>query len=173
MNVAFHELVGIAIAHEASAALGPPTAYDGGSTTQRRGTIWAAAFGLAVLSHGILDGLPHYYPLGIWPDTVVSIAFLAFWLTRVPRWMRVPVIVVCVGSLLPDIIDHVPRDLNRHLHLGLPEWPKLFPWHWREGSGSIPGKTGPLWRVSVANHAIVVAFCVTAFIRTRQLLRRS
>jgi hypothetical protein len=165
VNVAFHELVGIAIAQETGARLG--TRESG----KRAPVAWTVAFVLAVLSHGILDALPHYYPLPSAVDGVVSITLVAAWLLLVPRWMRWPLFAIGFGALLPDIVDHLPKDLHRHLHLDLPVLPNLFPWHWRTDSGSLTGRTGPLWRESLTNHLIVLAFCATAILRTRHLLR--
>jgi hypothetical protein len=162
LNVAFHELVGIALAHEVGARL----RTDGGSNTSS----WAAACMLAVASHGVLDALPHYYPLASWEDAVVSIVLVAGWCLMVPRWLRAPLLLVCVASLLPDIIDHAPDDLRKHLGLPFPVVSNLFPWHWPAGSGSWRGRSGPNWIVSVVNHLIVLGFCAASLIRTRQLL---
>jgi hypothetical protein len=164
VNVAFHELVGIALAHEAatsSESRQPPGAKRWG---------WTCA--LAVASHGIIDALPHYYPLAPWEDATASLVLVAVWCALVPRWMRKPLLLVCVAALLPDIVDHLSDDLRKHLGLPLPVLPNLFPWHWPEGSGSWRGRSGPNWIVSVVNHAIVVAFCATAIHRTRHLLSR-
>jgi hypothetical protein len=165
VNVAFHELAGIAIAQETGLRLG--------ALPRRPGALaWTVACVLAVLSHGVLDALPHYYPLPSIIDAAVSIALVAGWLLLVPRWMRWPLFVVCVAALLPDIVDHGPKDLRRHLHLDLPVLPNVFPWHWPSGSGSLDGYTGPLWLESLTNHVAVVAFCATAILRTRRLLAR-
>jgi hypothetical protein len=171
VNVAFHQLVGIAITHETAAWMGAPLeAPDPAART--RATIWATAFGLAILSHGVLDALPHYYPLSSAADTLVSLALVAVWLCLIPRWLRGPLLLVGVGALLPDIIDHVPDDLRKHLGWNIPVPPNLFPWHWPTGSGSLPGRTGPLWIESLTYHLIVVIFCAVAIARTSHLLRR-
>jgi hypothetical protein len=167
MNVAVHELAGASLAFEAAARLGAP---GGRSRGGGRVVVWTVTFALAVLSHGVLDGLVHYYPLGHWPDALVSLALAAFLLARVPPWLRGPLLATMLGALAPDIIDHVPRDLDRQLHLGLSPPPPLFPWHRRAGSGSYPGLfAGPLWLESLVNHGIVLAFCAAAMLRTRQV----
>jgi hypothetical protein len=161
MNASFHELVGIALAQEVGArATQPP-----GSARS-----WAAACLLAVASHGVLDALPHYYPLQSWEDAAVSLVLVGGWCLLVPRWMRGRLLLVCVAALLPDIIDHVPDDLRKRLGLPLPVLPNLFPWHWPAGQASWPGRSGPKWVISVVNHLIVVVFCAAAVVRTRQLL---
>jgi hypothetical protein len=171
VNVAFHEFVGIALAQEAAAWLGAPPPAPTGDETQRRRFTWGLTFALAVLSHGALDGLPHYYPLGSAGDTVVSILLVGGWLWMVPRWLRGPGFLICVGALLPDIIDHVPDDLRKHLGLPIPVPPNLFPWHWPTNTSSLVGRTGPLWVESTAFHVIVVAFATAAIARTRHVLR--
>jgi hypothetical protein len=170
MNVAFHELAALAITQETAARLGPPRA--GTPTRAARAGVWAVAIVLGLASHGILDALPHYYPLGSWPDVGVSLALLGVWLWLVPRWVRLPLVLVCLAAVLPDFVDHTIRLLNRHFALGLPDHRPLFPWHWRSGSGSYPGRTGPLWRESLTNHLIVLLFAGVSLWRTRALLER-
>ena len=76
------------------------------------------------------------------------------------------------GALLPDVIDHVPEDLNRHLGTHLPVWPNVFPWHHRGGSGSLSGVVPRDARIaSIANHVIVVAFCAATLWLSRRALR--
>ena len=171
MNVAFHELAGIAIAQETAAWLGTPRAgriVD----RRRRGLVWAGAFVMAALAHGVLDALPHYYPLPPVGDAIVSMALVATWVWIAPPWLRLPLFVTCLGALVPDIIDHVPDDLHKHLHLDIPVPPNFFPWHWNGGSGSLVGRSGPRWAESLTYHAIVVAFCLVAIARTSSVLKR-
>jgi hypothetical protein len=166
MNVTFHELAAIAIAQETAAGI---QARPGRHV---RWT-WAGAVALGVLSHGVLDAIPHYYPLPSPVDAVLSIARVAGWCWLVPRWMRVPLLLVCLGALLPDIVDLLPGDLRRLYGVHLPVWPRVFPWHWPAGSGSHRGRlVGPYWFVSLVNHLIVLAFCAASIVRTRHLLRR-
>jgi hypothetical protein len=88
-----------------------------------------------------------------------------------PRF-RPLLLIAFVGAELPDLIDQVPRDLNRHLGLHLPVLPKIFPWHHPEGSGSLSGDVAPLARVaSLANHLIVVTFSLTLFWISRRAFR--
>lgn len=162
MNVAFHELVGVAIASEAGA-------YLAARGERGRRTTWAAAGLLAIGSHALLDNAPHYYPLAPWLDATLSIALVAAAVWRAPGWMRGWLFAICVASLLPDIIDHVPEDLRKHLGLDIPVPPNFFPWHWPSNRASLPGRTGPYWIESLTNHAIVVAFATASLARTRGL----
>jgi hypothetical protein len=171
MNVAFHELAALAITHETAARLGPPEGRAGRRAAAAGA--WIVASGLALASHGILDGLVHYYPLGSWLDAALSIGMAVAWMALAPRWLWGPFLLVAAASILPDVVDHVPRHLNHHFGLHLPPHAPIFPWHWRSDSGSYPGRWGPLWRESLTNHAIVIAFCAVSLFRTRRVLRRA
>lgn len=125
------------------------------------------------MAHGVLDGLPHGYPLGAIGDTLVTAALVVTWMKLIEPRFRALLLVVLVGALLPDVIDHVPRDLNHHLGTHLPELKKIFPWHGRGGSGSLNGDV--LFRAhiaSLANHVIVVTFCAVVLWLTRRVLHR-
>jgi hypothetical protein len=174
MNVAFHTLAGLAISQTAAsrlkpaAAAGPPRRRLG----RRDAGIAAAVFALGVASHGVLDGLKHYYPLSSAGDALTSAALFCGWLALVPRRLWPLFFIGFAGAIFPDLFDHVPRDLNRHLGLTLPVLPKVFPWHWPEGSGSLSGAHPPAFGVvSLANHVIVVSFCAVALWLTRDVLR--
>ena len=167
MNVTFHELAGVALAAEAAGRAGT------GTGTQRPRTgAWAVTCGLAVASHGILDALPHYYPLPPWVDAILALLLVGGALALAPRGTRMPMFLVCLAVLLPDIIDHTPDDLRKHLGIPFPHWPNLFPWHWPRGSGSWRGRSGPDWLISRVNHAIVIAFCAVAIARNRRVWQR-
>ena len=169
MNVTFHELAAIAITQETAAGL-DAFGESGARSRARAARAWAVAAFLAVGSHAIEDALPHYYPLPSPVDAALSLALVAGWLFLVRRRLRGPLLLVAFAALLPDIVDHLPDDL-RKLGVPAPSWPNFFPWHWRSGSGSYPGRTGPLWLESLVNHAIVLAFCAASIVRTRQVWR--
>src|SRR5690349_776525 len=100
MNVAFHELAALAITSETAAWIGAPGgAVPPARSRAARGWIWAVAFLLAVGSHGILDALPHYYPLGSWLDAGVSIVLVGGTLALAPRWLKLPLLAVCGGAI--------------------------------------------------------------------------
>lgn len=174
MNVAFHALTGLAIGQAAACAADPPSPPSAERAAGRpRLALFAAAFTLGIMAHGVLDGLPHEYPFRAVGDTLVTAALVlsGLWLIQ-PRF-RSLLLVTLVGTVLPDVIDHVPRDLNRHLGTHLPEVKKIFPWHGRGGSGSLSGDDIPFRAhiASIANHVIVATFCAVTMIRTRRVLR--
>jgi hypothetical protein len=168
LNIAFHTLAALAIGQSAACRL---------QVAQRRWqriAIGVVTFLLGVMSHGVLDGLPHEYPFR-WPaETVLITVLLVTWMVIIQPRYRGLLLIAVAGALLPDVIDHVPRDLNRHLGTHLPELPKLFPWHHRGGSGSLSGTVPPDAHVaSIANHIIVVSCSVLMLVLSRRALRRS
>jgi hypothetical protein len=163
MNVVFHTLVSLGLGCAAAARL------DAGG---RPAPTLAGAFGLAILSHGVLDGLKHLYPLSSGLDVILALLFFAGWLALVPRRRWPLFVLLFAGAILPDLIDLGPRMANRHLGLDLP-LPRahLFPWHWPEGSGSL--YDGRDAAVSLTNHLIVVAFSLAAILNNRRALRKT
>jgi len=160
MNVVFHGLAAIGLTHVVLADR-PPTKAT-----------YAAAAVLGVLSHGILDGLPHQYPLRASVDIVAAIALVGVvtW-----KWMP-PSHRLLLGwtfafAVLPDVIDLGPAMVVHAVTGDRLHQPHLFPWHWPEGSGSIFDNTKP-W-VSTTNHVIVVTFAVAAVVFGRRRLPRS
>lgn len=65
------------------------------------------------------------------------------------RW----ILFICfLGAVFPDLVDLGPAIINKQAQLNLPVV-KLFPWHWKEHSGSI--YDGSRSWLSVANHMVV------------------
>lgn len=86
--------------------------------------------------HGLLDYLPHAYPINSVVDVVLSLALISIMLllTERGRWLLLG---VCfIGAIFPDLVDLGPAIVNIRLGWSLPVF-KIFPWHWREYSGSI------------------------------------
>jgi hypothetical protein len=171
MNVVFHALASFGIAHTAARGMNeqepPATWRDAGRL--------AAAFVAGVLSHGVLDGLKHGYPIHYEIDPPLALVFLGVWLALVRRDHRVLVVVAFLGAVLPDLVDLGPAVANHLFGWHLPKRPHLFPWHLLDGSGSMyPAKGRPAagcrpfldagdnQLVSITNHAIVVAFSLAA-----------
>jgi hypothetical protein len=157
MNIFFHTAAAISIGH--MAAVQSP----GDPPNKTRKWIIALAIVLAFLSHGLLDGLKHQYPFGLdgKADIPLSLALLGIWLLIVRREFRVLFLLVFLGSILPDVLDHGPAIANHLWHLRLPHpQGKIFPWHWPEGSGFLnEGRDTP---VSIVNHVLVMCFIAAA-----------
>jgi hypothetical protein len=163
MNALFHTLTGISIGCAVA-----PKASQG--TPLQKGCAVAAGFSLAVLSHGILDGLKHLYPFRAETDLFFSLLLIGAWLfwAKPPyRWLFAGTI---LGALLPDLLDHGTDLLNCALGCSLPTHAKWFPWHQAEGSGSLYHGKDRLY--SLTNHVIVLSFDAAAILfNARKLLQ--
>lgn len=169
MNVVFHVLAAAGIAHIAATRLDP--APDSWFTRADAWVIGPAAF-LGVLSHGVLDGLKHGYPLHAVPDILLAGLLATGWSLCVRRRFCLLFAVVVLASLAPDIVDFSPGMLRSVAGRSTPmaDFSPLFPWHWSDGSGSMypvlsraPDRTrildvGRNGIVSWTNHLIVIAF---------------
>jgi hypothetical protein len=177
LNTAFHALTGLAIGQTAAGRLlaaereePAPHLPDDARLLYVRVAVYT--FLLCVMSHGVLDGLPHEYPFRALGDTLWTLGLFFGWMLFIQPRFRPLLVIAFVGAEMPDLVDHVPRDLNRHLHLHLPVLPKLFPWHYPGGSGSLSGYVPPMARIaSLVNHVMVVTFGATLMWLSRNALR--
>jgi hypothetical protein len=159
MNVVFHTLTAVAIA---------VVAIDTGIPDKRIITKWhiktgLLAFILCVMSHGVLDYMPHCYPIPSKIDVFAGLLMIltVTWLTN--HSFRPIMLASFVGSVLPDVIDLLPAVLNKHMHLNLPILNKCFPWHWKIFSGSIYTKD---CMVSTLNHiGLILSIIVILWFR--------
>jgi hypothetical protein len=111
------------------------------------------AFGMGIISHGILDFIPHCYPINSKLDVIAGIVMIlsTTWLTN--RHFRVIMGLAFLGAVFPDIVDLGPKILNKQLNLGLTFPGNMFPWHWRIYSGSIYDGN---CNISILNHFLLV-----------------
>jgi hypothetical protein len=172
MSIPFHVLVGAAIAHTAASRLkGAPGVR----------MLTAVAL-LAVLSHGILDGLRHGYPFHPVPGIAVGAVMALFWILAVRGRLALLFAVSIGGALLPDVVDLGPDILRAQTGVSIPAIPcgHIFPWHWGEGSGSMYEGANDRTRdlrsgrnswVSYANHGIVVIFSLAGILMAPGIFR--
>jgi hypothetical protein len=181
MSVVFHTIVGAAMAHAAANALRRQA--DGQPERPRLRLIVLVGL-LAVLSHGLLDGLKHGYPVTPIPDVALSLLAAILWCARVRPQLRLLFVVALAGSFAPDVVDHTLPILRHEARLPVPLNPlgPIFPWHWGEGSGSMyagaPHKCHDLdarrnRAVSVANHVVVVGLSTACIFATPWAFRRT
>jgi hypothetical protein len=174
MSVVFHTIVGAAIAHVAVNTLRRPR--DGEVERPSLRLIVLVSL-LSVLSHGVLDGLKHGYPLTPIPDVCIGALLALAWCMVVRPPLRLLFAASLAGSFAPDVIDHIPPILRYEANLPVPLNPlgPMFPWHWGEGSGSmyagaphrchnLDAQRNPA--VSFANHAIVVGLAASCILTT-------
>lgn len=134
MNVTFHTLAALGTAAVLSAkphtqSLRPASVHD-------PLYIQAIGFGAGVIVHGLLDTIPHTYPIKAGLDVMISLVLFAGAILLAQRPHRLLIAVCFLGAIFPDLLDHGPAILSKHLG-----WPapavKIFPWHWPQYSGSI------------------------------------
>jgi hypothetical protein len=140
---------------------------------------------LGVLSHGVLDGLKHGYPIRAIPDILCSSVVAVGWCLFVHRRFSLLFASVFLASFAPDIVDLGPRMLRSITGLSMPmvDAPLLFPWHWPDGSGSMyPISSTALERfrildigqnrtVSWINQFIVVVFAASGIFANLRVFR--
>jgi hypothetical protein len=182
MNVTFHALTAVGIAHVAAIRLEP--SREGWFY---RSDVWVlgSAFTLGVLSHGVLDGLKHGYPIQTVPDVLCAGILAIGWCMCLHRRFVLLFACVCLASFAPDIVDFGPRLLRSLTGIWTPTLAAnpLFPWHWPDGSGSmysmlskapVPTKildVGQNRIVSWTNHLIVVAFAASGIFANLRVFR--
>lgn len=117
--------------------------------------------------HGILDYLPHTYPLSPKLDIAISLIIIFILVWKANKQYRIIVSLAILGSILPDLIDLLPSILEKYIGLSLPVYDKVFPWHRTEYSGSIFGKSDV---VSDINHILVlIIICIVCWCRRTDL----
>ncbi len=115
--------------------------------------IAALALCIGVIAHGALDYIPHCYPVNTKIDMSLGLLLILGLLALSKSKYKWIMLGGLTGCVLPDIIDLLPTMLNKNLGLNLPIIDKVFPWHWKQYSGSIySGNCG----VSAINHCLVV-----------------
>lgn len=143
MNVTFHVLTGISVA----AVLCP-------RKQEVTGKALLVGLGATIPLHGLLDFVPHSYPIKSSFDVIVALLLFGTALLLAKPHLYLLIATCFVGSVLPDLVDLTPGILHRHVGLSLPE-ARIFPWHWRQYSGSI--YNGSRGIESAAFHLLVVA----------------
>ena len=93
-------------------------------------------FVTVVALHGVLDFVPHGYPFSPGFDIVFCLALFAVFALFTKQRNLVLLAACYIGCLFLDLVDLGPAMINKRVNLGLPAV-KIFPWHWREYSGSI------------------------------------
>jgi len=170
--VVLHVVAGAAVAHVASTRLRDESRGE----FRRPGPgLFAVACCAGVLTHGILDGLKHGYPISAVPDIVLGAVLAAAWCLAVRRPLRLLFAAVIACALLPDVIDHGAAMLRWKVGWDLAvDRHHVFPWHWSEGSGSLSLVAGRDRVVSVVNQFIVLfmaAGCISTTTRAFRFVR--
>ena len=122
---------------------------------------------MGVILHGVLDLVPHSYPIRSDVDVVLSLALFACAMICAKRQNLILLAACFLGAIVPDVVDLAPAIVNHHLGWSLPVV-KLFPWHWHRYSGSI--YDGSHAAESLSLHLVVVALCAIFLYANRRSL---
>lgn len=98
---------------------------------------YAAAFGMGILTHGLLDWLPHCYPIPSKADVLLSLVLMVFAVLRSSKAFSPLLIAAFAGAVFPDVLDLSPAIVARQTGWEVPLFPHFFPWHRKEYSGSV------------------------------------
>jgi hypothetical protein len=94
-------------------------------------------FILGIAMHGVLDAVPHCYPIPAEWDAIAGLGLMVVLFMLVNRSYRLMLTAAMAGTIFPDLVDHATAIINHRLGWQLPVWDKLFPWHWKAYSGSL------------------------------------
>jgi len=134
VNVTFHTVGAVATAaFLSSTAAG---ARSGRSTLRHSVLIALIGFIAGIVEHGVMDYVPHSYPIPSRIDVALAIILFLVVVALTKAQFRLLVTACFIGSILPDLVDLGPPILNHHLRWTLPAV-KIFPWHWPQYSGSL------------------------------------
>lgn len=163
MNVLFHT----------SAAVGI-IALCAQTIPRKPGRVQQAGFSLlclclGIIAHGILDYIPHCYPIPSALDAGLGMIIILLNVLFASGRYRLIIFSAFLGSVLPDLVDLAPQIIRARSGMAIPLHAPIFPWHWKQYSGSIySGSCG----VSQVNHLTLMACVVLACLVYRKDLRR-
>ena len=156
MNVTFHTAGALATAAFLSSTQSRPASEK----TAARPSVLIAVIGFVAgaVEHGVMDHVPHSYPIPSGMDVAFSLILFTVAVALTKPQFRVLVTACFMGSIFPDLVDLGPPILNRHFGWSLPTV-RLFPWHWPQYSGSL--YHGMKRFQSAVSHAVVTCVCVS------------
>ena len=121
-------------------------------------------FIIGIISHGVLDYVPHCYPIPAKIDAMIGLLIILGVTFLAQKNYRLIVFCAFVGSIFPDLIDLLPAILNKYLGLQISIAEKFFPWHFHEYSGSIYSSK---CSVSTFNH-LMLLFALSILVWSRK-----
>jgi hypothetical protein len=126
-------------------------------------------FVTALFSHGILDYIPHCYPIPSKLDVLLGLIMILTGVLLSNKRYRLIVALAFLGCIIPDLIDLSPAIMNKQLGWHLPIFNKIFPWHLKTYSGSIYNGQ---CTVSNINHIVLVVLIGAVFWLRRSTMKR-
>jgi hypothetical protein len=161
MNVIFHTLGSLATAAVLSA-----------KPDEKKWNLKKLSIGFiaGILLHGILDVLPHNYPLPSKFDAAASLLLLALSILLAQSRNRILILVCFAGAVFPDIVDLGAGIINKHLGIPVPQMPfKIFPWHRKQYSGSVYDGSRNIESLACYIFLLSICFCLIYVFRKRFL----
>jgi hypothetical protein len=125
------------------------------------------SFAVGVMSHAILDYIPHCYPVNSKIDVVVGFLIICLAIIKSNKKYLVFILACLFGSVFPDIIDLSPAIVNKLIGLNLPIYDKFFPWHWQKYSGSI--YSNDCFNSTVIHFALIFSILILAYLKQEKL----
>ncbi len=131
-------------------------------------------FSMAFFSHGILDYIPHCYPINSKIDFISGLLIVIIFTFLVKKPYKLIIVFAFGGSIFPDLIDLAPAILNKYLEFNLPIHKNVFPWHWPEYSGSLYNRD---CGVSTLNHILlmltITAICLFKWKKLKEMIYKN
>lgn len=131
MNVTFHAIGSFATA--AVLSLNRTENWRSAPAFKR----YAIGFVVGILVHGVLDFLPHQYPIPSKVDVILASVLFCLFLFVAQKQNFLLVLSCFAGCVFPDVVDLGPVIVDKYLQISFPRLPFRFPWHLKEYSGSI------------------------------------
>ena len=158
MNIFFHTAMSVSIA---------VMLYDTDQDGKKKFLICFIAFIVGVIVHGILDYVPHGYPIPTIIDILISVLLIGVLFWRISTDFRLLLLSSFAGNIFPDLIDLLPKLMDKYLHTTIGHNNNIFPWHWSQYSGSLYGGH---YQVSYLNHILVIIiFFIIVFLNRNKL----
>jgi len=124
-------------------------------------------FLLGIFFHGVLDYIPHCYPINSKIDVVLSFIIIIATVIIFKNPFKILIGFSFLGSIIPDVIDLLPSIFNKYFELTSFTDIKIFPWHWKEYSGSVYSEN---CNVSILNQIFLIfAILIICFYRKKDL----
>lgn len=120
MNITYHTMVGIA---SSSVIAKKYSTKDNKKDNYKILKVIIIGIIVNILLHGVLDLIPHNYPISLMNDIILVLCLSIFSIIFIKKKYRILTLSCICGSILPDIIDKfiVKIVLNSKNY--------LFPWH--------------------------------------------
>ena len=149
MNILFHTTTAICVA----VLLADTKRANQAPDTKNKVLRCTLAFIVGIISHGVLDYIPHCYPINSKIDAIAGLTMILVTIKLTNKKYRLLMGLSLLGCIFPDLIDLSPGIINKLLGSNLPVLNKIFPWHLQEYSGSIyTGKCA----ISTLNHLLLL-----------------